>query len=56
LNTEFPHADDVACRSDIDGWIAIDQQQVGAHALRDAASVMEAEGARWFGCCRGQSL
>src|SRR6185436_7152062 len=56
LDAELPYADDVARRSDIDGWIAVDQQQVGAQACRDAPAVMEAEGTRRFGSRRGQSL
>ena len=55
-NAELPDPNDVARRRDVDGGIAVDQQQVSAQSLRDAAAVMEAKGARWFGGCRGQSL
>src|SRR5437016_5893795 len=55
-NAELPDPNDVPRRRDVGSRIAVDQQQVSAQALRDAAAVVEAEGARWFGGCRGQSL
>src|SRR5215207_9940695 len=55
-HAELPNSGDIARLRNVDGRIAIDQQNVGSQALRDAAAVVEAESPRWFGRRRSQRL